>query len=305
MLSLFSIHIKKNRSSLDIIEDRYRITPIYSSFDESSNKRRVEDIFKTIKKRTFNAHKHITTCNKFKESYIPRYFHRPSSSEMVELVQDYLIEILYSFSSFHPLEENPLYSQCFTANQFRDISYSVRNKNANYTLELEANLDFLLNKFLREFNNSKKVRYQIVTKDPNILRNKLQIMYEGVMKMLFSNPDPSLTEEIENIVFNMIIPFGNKMHCLFFEVAKHEFCQKCLGIKDAFTCCSFSVFTEDMKAAGEQSIRKAVEFARAEVNVETKNRKIFFFKDGFICFWIKYPMNLFQSNIEKYIKENP
>lgn len=241
------------------------------------------------------------TCEEYNEPYEPRFFYRPTAGQSFAVNLDYSIAGLYSLSSLKELESRKNTSQCYSTAQFSDMASSVGKTALDKEVEFEGNSEYFLDRMLQGFLDGNRVRYQIKSEDSNIFRNKIQILYNGALRAFLATGDQSA----ESVVRNMIIPFGNKIHCLLFNKDKRDFCKNCKDITDVFECCSKTFYSLEEKKRGEEYVKNAVEYAKREVLKKKENSELYYTQDGNICFYGDFPMELFVKNLDEYMDLRP
>lgn len=149
-----------------------------------------------------------------------------------------------------------------------------KNKEFNVWNGNFGNFHHYLNNFLETYFND--TESPVLTINPNKEEHAQILITKGYFLLVneFFNQKKS-SEDIDKIMFEILIPFKNKINCILFDKTKKNYCKKCLNM-DKIECCSHIFYTEEEKKEGDAYFKRAAValFKRLEFYIGyTKNTK--------------------------------
>lgn len=195
-------------------------------------------------------------CTDYRENFKPHFLIYQSMEESYLFRNNNISKHLYYFS---PLFQHFTLKKMFellTSEDLRDIKNSYQ-KSYNITDDIISNFDPLLNHYARILTEDIKSELGVDAQEVSIIEITLSLTYFVILSRFFE--DPYGNEEIDSIVFNIIIPFRDKVRCILFDKTRHRYCRECLNELDVFKCCSFEFYDPKDRMEGELFIKNAAQ----------------------------------------------
>lgn len=238
------------------------IRPIFTSdmTIKSSVIERMESMIENIR---FDTTTNPTvSCSQYSETYAPHFLVQPNYNSRGKWNNTSLPEQLYNFSPlFKNFTDNDVF-RIHSSAELKDIKDSL---NRSFNQQRGANYNFyaLLNHFAFRLIGPDHILKEIGRNNQNLIALSVAYIYTDIVRRFFRYPYEM--NDVDDILFNIIIPFRNKVHCIRDGKARHEYCKVCLRETDIFSCCSLELYDSQIKLHGEQHIRNAAQTLHIEL----------------------------------------
>lgn len=288
---------------------KYNVTKasnISEIFEHVANVKRVQEIIDKIPKGILYKGEE-KYCKEYKDEYKPRVLFPAKISEPGNIKDDHIIWQTYSLSKLKNSKKTRNKNNCYSPGLYQDVIASMHNKDMRKDLKDDQNFAYNLNSFLKKHVNDTGIIDQVKSADDKIFQDSIQKVYNGAMHFLFKVPESENDDfAIGHILFNLFVPFGNKIHCVMFDKEKKNFCENCQNIKDLFECCSKDFSIKEDKDRWEKYILDALEFTRNTIKKRNPNLKFFSVtRGGNYCFDPSFTVDSFWAVFYEYMARNP
>lgn len=167
-------------------------------------------------------------------------------------------------------------------NEKFDSSNSARviegiGKPFNPLLDVYANFDFYLNEYIKFFLEGETLELGFSKFFERTTEHDVAKIYVTYLNRFFERPMG--TSDIDKVVFDIIVPFRNKLHCILFDNKKKKHCRECLQVTDKFECCSLTFYSDEKKREGEAHIKKKAREIYEELAIVLEERYDSYFRN--------------------------
>lgn len=243
----------------------------------------------TINDNTIIEYKWKSNCSKYMESFKPHFFLKEKNYENKIWNDTSFAKHLYYFSPL--FEKFPNTEKVYVHNSkalLKKINNGY-NKPYNNEIGVKSNFHALLNHYVKLLIMEDDIGLNINRK--LLISTSVYETYVDILVRFFKNPYE--TSELDNIIFNIIIPFRNKVYCILFNNKRYEYCKICLYISDLYECCSLDPYDIQTKALGERYIKNAAQTLHIELKtyIRAKNNE-YNVLDIAECFFDKFTEEL-------------
>lgn len=253
---------------------------------------------KSIKANITSSEKISYNCNKYNEPYNLHFLSVPSITD-ADLFNNNLAKQLYYFTPLFQNFKLDEVFQIFSDSDIRAINSSYK-KSYNRNHDTFSNFDSILNHYAKILTQNDSTNINM-NKDETIFAEVIiKLSYYIITSRFFE--DPYGNKEIDDIIFNIIIPFRNKIHCSLFNKSRHRHCRMCLDEYNIFKCCAFEFYDTQIKAKGEALLKSSAQVLHWELKeyITSKNRDSLIIAIN--CFYDEYTQYLCQ--VIKFGEEN-
>lgn len=223
-------------------------------------------------------------CTKGNNHFAPHFFVHTNYDYSGMWNNSSLAIYLYHFSPL--FKSHKKVERVYVYNNKEFIKAIIESYKKPYDIRhsTKSNFDALLNHYVKNLIREDDIGINISRK--LLTSISVSTIYMDILRYFFKYPYNKV--EIDNIVFNIMIPFRNKVHCILFDKERHEFCKKCMNETDLFECCSYEPYDEKTKLLGEQYIKNAAQVLNHELMryIKGKGNKLDDF-ESVECFYDK------------------
>lgn len=274
-------------------QNLYNITMYYNQTSGENITENINPSVKTLVKYS---------CSAYKDVYKP-HFLKPAESLNLDIDKQGMINRIYNYS--------PLFNNIFSldgiikGNDDKNIKIMVEGYKKPYNHNIKDifyNFEHILSHLLKK---SFGIKVEALDDNANLVHNieaTLSSFYRYIAKFFFVHPEDS--KDIEFVVFNILIPYRNKIECMANHTQKLEFCRKCIGISDILGCCSIQIYNDEHKLKGQKFLKKAAKELKKQLkeyiaSINTTNSQ-----NPNDCFFDKTTIHLCNNFYSEFEKNN-
>lgn len=280
---------------------------------EESNQKNIEEyeyspeefVFKGISDSIYEKKKDVRNtkknCIKHNELFKTHFLVVPKIDHSDIWKNNHFTKNLYYFT---PLFQNCLLKEMtslITDQDIKEISNSYQRP-YNASLSTYSNFDALLNHYAKILSDNTQSVLNVTNGDNAIREITLTIAYLILSRKFFDEPYGNT--DIDNIVFNIMIPFKNKVDCILYNKKHHEYCKSCLNITNIFKCCSLNFYDLQTKSYGEVYIKYAAQILNMRLSRYMHSKGEVTGRVNVDCFYDENTMDICLKINEHLMRQN-
>lgn len=244
--SIKEYHIRNIKKNFTINEEK--------NHDNILNIDRNKNVIAEINERVQNSSRRINYCSKYKEPYGLHFIKPPKWKDTNSEAEEHLIQKLFNFT---PLFDNYTLKTSNKLLYIKDIAEIGEYRRSelssdNFYHNLKVSLDLNLKLYAKGQISYLNMNITL----PMPIKHVAGHMYMMAVSLFFDPSQEFL--ELDNIIFDIIVPFRNKLNCMLFDEEKQKFCKKCLNLNDVDECCSYESYDIQAKKQGQVFLKNAV-----------------------------------------------
>lgn len=210
-------------------------------------------------------------CTQYSEPYEPHFLVQPKYVNSGRWNNTSFTENLYHFSPlFKNLTDNDVF-HIHSPSELKSISDS-RNRPFDHKKSTNYNFNALLNHLAKRLIGPDNLLKDVNRNKQNLMALSVAYIYTDIVRRFFRYPYEM--NGVDDIIFNIIIPFRNKVHCIMHGQVRQEYCKACLNDTDMYRCCALEPYDNQTKLHGEEYIRNAAQTLHLELNRYLKAKGI-------------------------------
>lgn len=280
-------HIEMLNNSLDAKYEIFNLnqTPIIlnkKNHSENQNMNIASDFIQNITC--------FINCTNYSEPFKSHFLVKQNLESNTQWDDKPLAEYLYYYS---PLFLDLSNEEKFYEYNIRELKFIKQSFKEPYNQKLSAKSNFaaLLDYYAQNLIfEDVEYKLNITTNRKKLNAMAVFITYINIVRNFFRYPY-GLTD-VDFIVFNIIIPFRNKVYCIIKDKVRHKYCSTCHNITNIYKCCSYEPYDLQTKMLGEQHLKNAAQALHLElgryIRLKTKNPKSY----DIDCFFDEFTVEL-------------
>lgn len=268
--SLINVKIKEITNTS--IEEQYNLTEDDQTYFFNSQilKNAMENInpLENIENDTNPSY----NCTKYNEPFQHHFLILPKVDNSDVWYNAKITKILYYFT---PIFKNITLDDFYKLHTYKELKQINDSYGKSFSHRRNTNFNFnaLLDHYARRLTGFIDNKFYSRKNEQVLAALSLPITYFSIIRRFFSHPYEFT--EIDNIIFNIIIPFRNKVNCILYNKKRQNYCKICLKDINTYDCCSIQFYDQKTKFNGEQYIKNAAQALHLELSryIKTKQEK--------------------------------